>query len=185
MSASTASSAAVSDAEVAAWNAQPLGTWTWQELRARLLTDAYERELGMFLSAQAKASAIATIEERRIGGGGIRDLYHQVRNLKGPALRSAMVEWLSKEGPRISQVEVRTRLHIASLEILHVYCTGADCPSKWIFQNVDILKSITHETFFFISPDFIVGGGSVRSRRIQRRVQRTHARINWHAVARL
>jgi hypothetical protein len=84
----------VSDAEVAAWNAQPLSAWTWQELRARLLTEAYERELDIFLSAHAKASAIATIEERQIGGAGIRDLYHQVRNLKGPALRSATV-WLS------------------------------------------------------------------------------------------
>ena len=103
-STSVPDSPAVADAEVAAWNAQPLRSWTRQELCARLRSGAYERD--MTLVPQVKASVMAFIEAHDIGGTGIAEFSRQVRARDGASLLTAMTAWLPRGYARVSQAQV-------------------------------------------------------------------------------
>jgi hypothetical protein len=138
-SASASASAPVTDAEVAAWNAQPLHTWTRQELCERLRTEEYEREVS--LASRVRASVLAFIEAHEIGGTGIAEFCRTVRDLDGASLLAAIAAWLPRDYARVSQAQVGAKHHIHIMiepsRLLYVYLSHVfECLTSFLLLAI-------------------------------------------------
>jgi hypothetical protein len=110
--------AAAEHARVDAWNAQPLGSWTFAQLCDRAFAPEYD--LDDALNTRVKMAVASTIESKRLAGRDLYALVDAIRVAKSAssATSDLMAAWLPDGCGSASQIEVHTKYPVPFL-----YCT--------------------------------------------------------------
>lgn len=99
--------AAAEHARVDAWNAQPLGSWTFAQLCDRAFAPEYD--LDDALNTHVKMVVASTIESKRLAGRDLNALVDAIRAAKSASSSTSdlLAAWLPDGCSSSSQIEVQ------------------------------------------------------------------------------